>query len=198
MKGELLPDDRYEEWTVERREALARRYVALLSDLAALLECTGEFPRAAENLRRVLAADPTNEEAHTRLMRVFALMGQRQEALRQFHDLQTALKEIDADPQPASVELHKVILAGDLAKLAGAASRPLAGSAPPSRRPVRAAPAVRRKHTGDLPPILDQRFEAAQTRDLRKRERLLRAMEVQIYRQALWLFMMKARGAITC
>lgn len=38
-------------------------------------------------------------------------------------------------------------------------------------------------------PVLDARFEDAQTLDLKKRERLLKAMEVNIHRQAPWLFM---------
>jgi DNA-binding SARP family transcriptional activator len=39
--GELLPEDRYEEWASARREALQQAYMALLRDLARLAEARG-------------------------------------------------------------------------------------------------------------------------------------------------------------
>ena len=40
--GELLPEDRYEEWAEGRREELRRQYLALLVELASLYEERGE------------------------------------------------------------------------------------------------------------------------------------------------------------
>src|SRR5688572_16219798 len=71
--GELLPDDRYEDWTFERREGLARRHLALLSKLAEFHEQAGDLPRAVESFQRVVASDPIDEEAHTGLMRLHAI-----------------------------------------------------------------------------------------------------------------------------
>lgn len=115
--GELLPDDRYEEWTLERRKALARRHLTLLFELAQLYEQACDLPRAAETFERVVAADPSHEGAHTGLMRLYTLMGQRHAALRQFQDLRVALKDIAAAPETASVDLYKAICSGDLAKV---------------------------------------------------------------------------------
>src|SRR5207247_1152359 len=40
--GELLPEDRFEEWAVARREALRERHLGLLVSLAALQEGAGD------------------------------------------------------------------------------------------------------------------------------------------------------------
>ena len=75
--GELLPDDRYEEWAENRRGQLRRLYVELLVELTGLYEERGEYGQAAERLQRALSEEPTNEEAHAGLMRLYALSGRR-------------------------------------------------------------------------------------------------------------------------
>jgi DNA-binding SARP family transcriptional activator len=75
--GELLPGDRYEEWAEGRREELRQLYLALLIELAALCEEREEYERGIEALRRVVSEEPAREEAHTGLMRLYTLSGQR-------------------------------------------------------------------------------------------------------------------------
>src|SRR5215218_7348644 len=62
--GELLPEDRYEEWAQDRRDVLRRSYLDLLVALAGAHEERGEHGPAVEVLRRAIAEEPTNEEAH--------------------------------------------------------------------------------------------------------------------------------------
>jgi DNA-binding SARP family transcriptional activator len=70
--GDLLPEDRYEAWAEERREELRMAYLALLVEMASLYEERGEFGPAIEALGRVVASEPTHEEAHVRLIRLYA------------------------------------------------------------------------------------------------------------------------------
>ena len=79
--GELLPQDRYEEWAEEKREGLRGTYLALLLELAKLYEERGSAREAIEALRRAVAAEPAGEEAHARLMRQYAPSGRSGEAL---------------------------------------------------------------------------------------------------------------------
>jgi DNA-binding SARP family transcriptional activator len=60
--GELLPDDRYEEWAENRRGQLRRLYFELLVELTGLYEERREYGQAAEQLQRALSEEPTNEE----------------------------------------------------------------------------------------------------------------------------------------
>src|SRR5215216_6749559 len=73
--GELLPEDRYEEWTEEHRRRLREIHLSLLLGLALLQEEREDHDAAAEALMRVLAEDPAREEAHVGLMRLHALRG---------------------------------------------------------------------------------------------------------------------------
>ncbi len=129
--GELLPEDRYEEWTEERREELRQLHQALLLELAGLYEERGEYGPAIEALGRVVSEEPTQEEAHAGLMRLYALSGRRHEALFQYEVLREALsRELGTEPGAASRRLHEEVRAGSLP----AAPSPSAGH--PSEEPV--------------------------------------------------------------
>ena len=111
--GELLPEDRYEPWVEERRTHLSELYLSLLLELASLLEERGELEEAIEELGRVVGEEPTHEGAHVGLMRLYALLGKRREAVRQYERLREALlKEFGTEPDAATVRLHEEIWAG--------------------------------------------------------------------------------------
>src|SRR5215207_8672427 len=65
--GELLPEDRYEEWAESRRQELRQRFLSLNVELAGLYEERGEAAPAVQALQRALAEEPTDEEAHVPL-----------------------------------------------------------------------------------------------------------------------------------
>jgi predicted ATPase/DNA-binding SARP family transcriptional activator len=118
--GELLPADRYEEWTEERRQELRQLNLALLAELASIHEQRGEHGPAIEALRRLTTAEPAREEAHAGLMRLYALSGRQFEALEQYEVLEGALaREAGAEPTAASRALRKQIARGELSPPAG-------------------------------------------------------------------------------
>ena len=132
--GELLPEDRYEDWAAARREALRATFLGLLAEAALLAEARGAYPEARVALERLLVEEPAHEAAHTGLMRLFALGGQRQLALHQYARLRTVLRDdLDAAPDPASLRLYHAILARQFpdaaATAAAAESVPPAGDA---------------------------------------------------------------------
>lgn len=125
--GELLPEDRYEEWTEGHREELRATFLALLLELARLYEERGEHAAAIEALRRVLSEEPAREEAHAGLMRLYARTGRRAEALRQYEMLRSTLRrEFGVAPHEESTRLYREILSG---------RREPTGGAPEDRRP---------------------------------------------------------------
>jgi predicted ATPase/DNA-binding SARP family transcriptional activator/DNA-binding CsgD family transcriptional regulator len=112
--GELLPEDRYEAWPEERRAQLKELYLSLLGELAILHEERGEHEAAIEALERAVDEEPTREEAHARLMRLYALSGRRREALGQYERLREALSgELGAEPGAETTRLQQEIWAGD-------------------------------------------------------------------------------------
>jgi DNA-binding SARP family transcriptional activator len=108
--GELLPADRYEEWAEDRRQELRRLDLALLVELADIYEERGEYGAAIEALTTVTAGEPSREEAHAALMRLYALSGNQAEALRQHEHLEEALsKELGTEPNASSCALREEI-----------------------------------------------------------------------------------------
>ncbi len=110
--GDLLPDDRYEDWAEERRHALRVLYLVVLVEMARLHEERGDVGAAIKALQEVVATEPTHEGAQASLMRLYTLSGQRYQALRQYKRLvQTLGREFDASPAE-SRRLYEEILAG--------------------------------------------------------------------------------------
>jgi DNA-binding SARP family transcriptional activator/pimeloyl-ACP methyl ester carboxylesterase len=94
--GDLLPEDRYEEWAQTPRERLRRLYLDVL--------------RRAGLWERVIAEEPTDEAAHQALMRLYAETGNRSAALTQFHLLTDVLaRELGVAPSSESLALYREI-----------------------------------------------------------------------------------------
>ena len=111
--GELLPEDRYEEWSEEPRVRLRSTYLSLLYELAALHEGRGNLGSAEEALVKLLAEEPTSEVAHASLMRLYALWGRRGEALAQYRRLEEALsRNLGVEPSASVRALREEIAAG--------------------------------------------------------------------------------------
>ena len=122
--GELLPEDRYEDWAADRRESLRELVTGAYIELAEMLDDEA----GAEALQRALALDPLHERATRRLMRAYARAGRRQRALEAFEQLRGALRTaFEADPDAETRQLYRELLSGaDAAEPAGAPALPLA------------------------------------------------------------------------
>jgi DNA-binding SARP family transcriptional activator len=142
--GDLLPEDRSEDWVVRRCEELRTLHSTLWMELAALQEQEGAIDAAVEALRHVVAHDPIHEEAHFRLMRLLVSAGQRHQALRQYKRLRDALrKDLDAEPDLAIQAFHARLLRGN-------ASADPGGATPATPGLVVASP----RHNPDGPPLI--------------------------------------------
>lgn len=112
--GDLLLEDLFEDWAADLRQGLRDSYLGCLLRLAGLHEARREPGPAIDVLRRVLAEEPAREEAHLGLMRLYALTGRRQQALRQYERLREALeRDLDAEPDQATEQLYEEIQAGE-------------------------------------------------------------------------------------
>jgi predicted ATPase/DNA-binding SARP family transcriptional activator len=109
--GELLPEDRFEEWVSPRRQALRERHLALLVELARRCTEAGDDVSAIAALQQALVEEPLHERAHRELMRTYARTGRRQRALAQFHVLREALRrEFEDEPDDETRRLYQNIL----------------------------------------------------------------------------------------
>lgn len=96
--GELLPEDRYEPWAEARRDAVAHLHRQLL--------------RIGGRWSELVAADPTDEEAHVALIRAHVQHGDRAAALSQYRQLATVLEEeLGVEPGDEAVAAREAALA---------------------------------------------------------------------------------------
>ncbi|MEX0985467.1 MAG: BTAD domain-containing putative transcriptional regulator [Actinomycetota bacterium] len=97
-RGDLLPNDLHESWTVEPRARLRRRYLDVL--------------RAGALWARLSEEDPTDEQAMRELMRMHLEAGERREAIRRFERLREVLRDqLGVGPAPETVALYERVLA---------------------------------------------------------------------------------------
>jgi DNA-binding SARP family transcriptional activator len=93
-RGELLPDDRYVEWLEEPRKQLQQLYARVL--------------RAGKLWQRLIAIEPTDEEAQCALMQAALDAGNRGEAIRLFKGLRERLRlDLGIGPSKAAVTLYE-------------------------------------------------------------------------------------------
>lgn len=112
-RGDLLPEDRYEEWAGAQRDELQAELVALLEELAGLLEARGEIEAAVRAAGRLVEADPLREQGHVLLIRLDALAGRRGEALRRYERLRESLAaELGIEPGAEAQRLYEEVRAG--------------------------------------------------------------------------------------
>lgn len=113
--GDLLPDDRYAEWTLGPRETLRRQQREARLTLAVHDRDAHEYSGAITLLTPLLTQDPADELVHRELMHIYALAGRRHEALRQYQTCVDALAtELDVPPDPQTAALYTALIHGEI------------------------------------------------------------------------------------
>ena len=113
--GGYLLEELYSEWAAHRRDALQRRWVGLLLQLAALRTQRGAFVSAIETLDRLRVADPTNETALQGLMRLLTQLDRRGEALHVYRQHVIMMRrEYESEPLPETQTLYEALRKGSV------------------------------------------------------------------------------------
>ena len=103
--GELLPSC-YDDWILPQRARLHRSYVTALADLIDLLEQQRSLRSAVRYATRMVEADPLDEAAYRRLIRLHLADGDSTNAQRVFEQCVKVLRdELGVEPQSETVAL---------------------------------------------------------------------------------------------
>ncbi|MEZ4658980.1 MAG: tetratricopeptide repeat protein [Caldilineaceae bacterium] len=115
LSGFHLPEcAAFEEWLLFQREALHMQLMQLLAHLEAAYVDAATLADAVRIVRRRLALDPLDEDAHRRLMALLVRIGQRHAALIQYEACRRLLAaELDVPPAPETVALYEQIRNGE-------------------------------------------------------------------------------------
>ncbi len=106
-QGDLLPAC-YDDWIIPERDRLRQRYREALDRIIALLERQRAYQAAAAYARQLVLLDRLDENSYRLLMRLNALNGDRNAALRAYQDCVNVLEqELGVKPEPATEELYQ-------------------------------------------------------------------------------------------
>jgi DNA-binding SARP family transcriptional activator len=107
-RGDFVEDFLEGGWFLLRREELRRKYLDALLNLGQLLSARRDYAHAAECYRRAIEKDEVLEEAHRELMRCYARLGERGQALRHYQVLEQLMRdELGSSPAPESMALYE-------------------------------------------------------------------------------------------
>jgi DNA-binding SARP family transcriptional activator/predicted ATPase len=111
MAGFTLRDSpAFDDWQRYLAESLRRELAGALERLVTDESAAGSYQTASADARRWLALDPLHEEAHRRLMLVYAWAGERGAALRQYRECVRVLdQELGVAPLEETTALHQAI-----------------------------------------------------------------------------------------
>jgi DNA-binding SARP family transcriptional activator/biotin operon repressor len=114
-RGEFL-EGIDEDWVLEARERYSNAFLTGLEQLAKTAESNGEFERALELARRVVALEPLREQAHREVMRLCLILGRPREALEQYeHCRSITLDELGEEPSSLTRALYQRVQIGETA-----------------------------------------------------------------------------------
>jgi DNA-binding SARP family transcriptional activator len=111
--GDLLPENRFDQWAELRRGQVRAGVVRLLLDQGIHRESRGDHRGATASFERLVEIDPVHEEAYARLMRLAAWEGQRHVAVRWYGRLVASLREeLGVEPDEELRRLYADIVSG--------------------------------------------------------------------------------------
>lgn len=114
MAGFTLRDSHgFDSWQMFQADALKREFSLVLEKLACALSSQGDYEGAIDYANRWLSLDPLREEAHQRLMKIYAMSGRRSAALRQYRECVRVLdRELGVPPLEETTAIYHEILEG--------------------------------------------------------------------------------------
>jgi ATP/maltotriose-dependent transcriptional regulator MalT/DNA-binding SARP family transcriptional activator len=109
-QGDFLPEvDRA--WCVPRREELQDKYIEALIELGRCHESHGAFEEAIDRYRQALEENALREDVHRRIMKAYADIGRRSDALTQYRRCQDILRsELGVAPSSETRRLYQEII----------------------------------------------------------------------------------------
>lgn len=110
-KGELLPGDRYADWSAGPRESLSRLQVELLEFLLTEALQGEEHAEAIILLNKLIDTDPYEEHYHLQLAELYARAGNRRRALGVLERADQMLDELGLPTSPALLRIRASISA---------------------------------------------------------------------------------------
>jgi len=113
-QGPLL-EGWYHDWCLYERERLQSMYLTMLDKLMGYCEVHHDYETGLLYGMRIMCYDRARERTHRRMMRLYYLLGDRAEALRQYERCAAALEEeLGISPSKSTTAIYRQIQADQL------------------------------------------------------------------------------------
>ena len=111
LAGLVVDEAPWEEWLVGERERVRELALEGLARLLAHQRRTGASEAAIQTALKLLSLEPLHEPVHRTLMRLYADLGRRGAALRQYQQCVAALqREFGTEPEAETKQLYQEVL----------------------------------------------------------------------------------------
>lgn len=141
-RGELLAgltvkEEPWEAWLRSERARLHDRALDGVTRLLAQQRQAGQLQPAIDAAHRLLALDPLQEPVHRTLMGLYAQLGQRGAALRQYQEcVNVVQRELGVEPEAETRQLYREILQRGTGGGTARVAKPARGRRTPEGRPA--------------------------------------------------------------
>jgi tetratricopeptide (TPR) repeat protein len=112
--GELLAEDRYQEWAIPIRHSWEQEFLDVLARVADGHARLGHYRRALAHCRQSLEKEPYRESSWRQLMLYYYLAGSPSEALSAYESCRQKSRELEREPSQKTKELYEQIRAGHI------------------------------------------------------------------------------------
>jgi DNA-binding SARP family transcriptional activator len=120
---QIRDSDEFDYWLAAEQARLREKAVSALRLLIDSYLERGEHRAGIQYAQRLVAIDPLSEDAHQKLMRLYAVSGRRSRALAQYEDLTKVLRrELDVEPMEETTALQQRILRQETSSPLGSGS----------------------------------------------------------------------------
>ncbi len=114
LSGVDLREEVFESWMTEERRRLRDSMMSGFHRLLNRQSEEGMLSDAVQTARTILRLDPLDESAHRRLMKLYAINGQRNAALRQYRECNEMLRrELGVAPDSETKSFYEKLLRGE-------------------------------------------------------------------------------------
>jgi DNA-binding SARP family transcriptional activator/predicted ATPase len=137
LEGLALLEAPFEEWLLAERERLGEMALEALAKLLRHQRAAGATQAALQTALRLLALDPLQEPVHRMVMRLYAQLGRRGSALRQYQVCLGVLqRELSVEPETTTKQLYREILRQQTSDVAAHLESPTTVRAVPAEEPA--------------------------------------------------------------
>ena len=108
LEGLMVSEAPFEDWLTAERERVRSRITECLKALAASAEKDSRLDMAATYTATLLRLEPTDEESHRSMMRLYLAKGRTDAALQQFDRCRAVLQDqLNVEPAAETVDLYR-------------------------------------------------------------------------------------------